>query len=112
MSPGEQLIDISHVYDIVDAFSLLANHIQNNNPNVENGAVYAVKAEKRYTLKELAAIFEKVTKQKLKINWGGRSYREREVMVPWVDGKIVPLWEPKISLEFGIRNLIKIIKKS
>ena len=106
MSPGEQIIDISHVDDIVNAFTLLANHLQNDHPNVHNGSVFAVKAEKRYTLKELAAIYEEATGSKLNINWGARAYREREVMVPWMDGKVVPGWKPKIPLEAGIKSFI------
>ena len=108
MSPVEQLIDISYIDDIVSAFTLLATHLHNNNPEVPNGAVYAVKAEKRYTLKELAFIYEEATCTKLNINWGARGYREREVMIPWTDGVIVPDWKPRISIEVGIRNQIQI----
>jgi len=95
MSPGIQLIDISHVDDIVAAFSLLANHLQNNHPAVNNGNVFAVKADKRYTLKELASVYENATGSKLNITWGGRPYREREVMVPWENGVVVPGWKPE-----------------
>jgi CDP-paratose synthetase len=105
ISPGNQIIDISYIDDIVNAFVLLANHLQENDIAVENGAVYAVKAEKRYTLKELAAIYEKVTKQKLNINWGGRKYRDREVMLPWTDGQLVPGWSPLIDITEGIKRL-------
>jgi len=105
MSPGEQLIDISHVYDIVRAFALLANHLENKHPEVKNGDAFAVKAENRYTLKELAGIFEKVTNKKLNINWGGRPYRQREVMIPWKNVKVVPEWKPIISVFDGIKKL-------
>ncbi len=106
MSLGEQLIDISYIDDIVDCFILLANHLHRKDINIENGEVFAVKAEIRYSLKELAYIFEKVTKQDLNINWGSKPYRDREVMVPWENGKVVPGWEPKISIEMGIEKLI------
>lgn len=99
MSPGEQIIDISHVDDIATAFTLLANHLNDNHPEVKNGDTFAVKAEKRYTLKELAKVFEKVTGKKLNINWGRRPYREREVMMPWENGKIVPKWKQENSLK-------------
>jgi CDP-paratose synthetase len=105
MSPGEQIIDISYIDDIVCAFILLAQHLENNHPGVVNGAVYAVKAEKRYSLKELALLFEETTKQKLNINWGGRPYRENEVMIPWINANVVPEWKPKISISEGIKRL-------
>jgi CDP-paratose synthetase len=105
MSQGEQLIDISHVDDVVSAFALLANYLNHNNPEVENGAIYAVKAEKRYTLKELAAIFEEATGAKLNINWGVRGYREREVMIPWTNGEVVPGWQANSKILKGITTL-------
>lgn len=105
MSSGEQLIDISHVDDIASAFALLATHLQNSEAKVRNGDVFAVKADKRYTLKELAVIFEETAKSKLNINWGGRGYREREVMNPWLSGIVVPGWKPKVSVEQGIKEL-------
>lgn len=106
MSPGEQLIDISYIDDIVDAFTLLATHLHNNNPEVANGTTYAVKAEKRYLLKELSFIFEEVTRYKLNINWGGRNYKVREVMNPWTEAKVVPGWKPKVSIIDGIKLIL------
>lgn len=103
MSPGEQLIDISYIDDIVNAFILLAIHLHNNKPEIANGAIYYVKADKRYTLKELAVIFEEVTGYKLNINWGGRAYKQREVMEPRTNCEIVPGWKPKITIEDGIK---------
>jgi nucleoside-diphosphate-sugar epimerase len=107
MSPGEQLIDISHVDDIVSAFALLAGHLQNSQTEVRNGDVFAVKANTRFTLKELAAIFEETTKSKLNINWGGRQYREREVMTPYATIAVVPGWVSKIGIKQGIKQLIE-----
>lgn len=107
MSPGDQLIDITHVYDIVSAFYLLAQHLQNNTTEIKNGDVFAVMAQKRYTLKELAKIFEQTTGKLLNINWGGLSYKERELMVPWNNGKVIPGWSQKFTLEDGIKSLIE-----
>jgi nucleoside-diphosphate-sugar epimerase len=106
MSPGNQIIDISYIDDIVYAYILLIDHLNENNWLIHNGAVYAVKADKRYTLKELASVFEKVTKQKLHINWGGKDYRDRELMLPWTTGEVVPGWKPKFSAIDGILNTI------
>jgi CDP-paratose synthetase len=105
MSPGNQLIDISFIDDIVHAYLLLMNQVSEK--RIKNGSVFAVKARKRYTLKELAKVFEKTTGQKLKINWGKRQYRKREVMVPWENGKIVPGWKTEYSIEGGIKKVFK-----
>lgn len=104
MSTGQQLIDISHIDDVISSFVLLANHLKNDHPDVHNGDSFAVKSEKRYTLKELASLFEQAAKAKLNINWGSRSYREREVMVPWEDGKVVPGFQQKLSTIINIRK--------
>lgn len=104
MSPGEQIIDISHVDDIVCGFTILANHMQNGYPSIKNGDIFAIKAEKRYSLKELAKVFENAIGEKLKINWGGRKYSDREVMFPWEKGEIIPGWKPETSIEDGIKQ--------
>lgn len=108
MTNGEQIIDISYIEDIVDAFMLLVNeltHDSNNSP-VKSGSEFAVNAGKRYSLKELAKIFEQVTGKALKINWGAKPYRKREVMIPWEKGTIVPGWKPKTSFEEGIKRTL------
>jgi CDP-paratose synthetase len=104
MSPGDQVLDISFIDDVINAFILLAQYLETKKPIQENGAVYAVKAEKCYTLKELVAVYEGVTDKKLNINFGGRPYREREVMIPWQNGKVVPGWKPYVSLEAGLQR--------
>lgn len=107
MSPGDQLMDISYIDDIIDAYGALIKQVSSASTIIKNGSVFSVCAEKRYTLKELAKIFEESTSQKLNINWGGRQYREREVMVPWDKGKSVPGWKPIYSIQDGIRKVFK-----
>ena len=107
MSPGNQILDILFIEDVVDAFIRLADILENKRIKILNGAVYAVNAEKRFTLKELVTIYEKTTQKKLNINFGGRPYREREVMIPWQKGHTVPGWQPKVSIEEGIEKLLK-----
>lgn len=105
MSKGEQLISITHVYDIVEAFHQLVLQIDNPTISLINGATFAVYAPKMYTLKELASIFERVSEKKLNISWECE-YREREVMLPWLNGISVPGWEPKIDLQDGIQMFL------
>lgn len=107
MSMGEQVIDISFIDDIVNAFILLATHLQNNRSDVNSGNVYSVMAEERFTLKELSVVFEKATKTKLNINWGEKQYRDREVMIPWENGVLVPEWKSKTNLMEGILLVFK-----
>ncbi len=66
---------------------------------------YAVSSGAPVKLRELVEIYERITGNGLPIAWGGRPYRQREVMVPWNKGKPLPGWKPKVHLEEGIRNL-------
>jgi hypothetical protein len=48
-----------------------------------------------------------VSGRKLNIEWGGRPYRDREVMVPW-KGIPVPGWKAKVNVEEGIQLFLGI----
>jgi hypothetical protein len=54
-------------------------------------------------LKKVASIYQKVAGKKLRIVWGGKPYRVREVMTPW-KGKLLPGWKAAVDLETGIRK--------
>ena len=99
MSPGQQLIDIVHVDDVVEAFVLAAGELL----KLEKGHVrYGVSSGSPRRLIDLVADFEKTTGLKLPITWGGRPYRPREVMVPWTQYASVPGWKPKVSFETAL----------
>lgn len=108
MSPGEQLVDIVHVRDAVNAVRLLAEQL--NCPELRRrlpGRTFAVTSGELLSLKNLAAEFERIAGKRLNIEWGGRPYRQRQVMVPWQGGVPVPGWSPQVSLEDGIRELLR-----
>ena len=103
MSQGEQLIDIVYIDDVIDAFMIAAERLLNG--KVENYEDYAVSSGKPIKLRELVETYEKAIGKKLPIEWGGRPYRSREVMVPWNKGRLLPGWSIKMGLEEGIKNL-------
>jgi len=106
MSPGEQLLDLVYIDDVVEAFVLASTMpLQGDGPIWGD---YAVSAGRRLTLKELVATYSRVTKKAINAEWGGRPYREREVMVPWSTGTILPGWRPRVSLEDGIRKIFEV----
>jgi nucleoside-diphosphate-sugar epimerase len=105
MTAGEQIIDITYIDDIIDAYLLLINYLNTNTPLISNGDVFFVNALQKYSLRELALIFERINNCKLNINWGGKEYRKREVMKPYENGKLIPGWKAKISLDVGIGKL-------
>lgn len=103
MSPGEQILDLVHIDDAIDAYLLSAERLLGTEEGMQEH--YAVSSGQLLSLKDVVAQFEKVTGKKLSIQWGGRPYREREVMSPWSLGKQLPGWSPKISLEEGLRRI-------
>jgi nucleoside-diphosphate-sugar epimerase len=102
MSPGEQYIDIIYIDDVIEGFRLLIDLLNSDNRLEPDYALYA---ERRYTLKDLANLYQGVTGKKLNIQWGARSYRAREVMIPWNVGNRLPGWKAKTSVEEGILKM-------
>ena len=99
MSPGEQKIDLIYITDIIAGFTHLAELLSSN---VKLANEYVLTSGKQIPLKELAQLFLKVSGRKLNIEWGGRPYRDREVMIPW-KGRPVPGWKAEIDVQKGIK---------
>lgn len=103
MSPGEQLVDLAYIDDVAEVFILAAERLQKG--IVVDYEEYAVSSGCPIKLKDIVAAYSKVTGKDLQIEWGGRPYRDREVMVPWSSGRPFPGWKTKVSLEDGIRRM-------
>lgn len=98
MSPGEQLIDLLYITDIVAGFIQLSNLLSSDAVLKEE---YVLSSGRQIPLKELANLFIQVSGRKLNIEWGGLPYRKREVMIPW-KGETVPGWNAEVSVKEGI----------
>ena len=105
MSDGSQIVDYSHVFDIVDGFDCLIELIQEN-PEFCKNKIFSLKGEERQTLKEVVTLYEKVLGKKLNIKWGARPLRELEIMTPWEGGETLPNWKQKITLQEGFKMMI------
>lgn len=99
MSCGEQKLDLLYIDDVVEGFICLMNSLNEGTKSLR--PEYVLTSGKTMTLRELATIYEKVCGVNLSINWGGRPYREREVMNPYRGHKLEG-WTPKISIEEGL----------
>jgi nucleoside-diphosphate-sugar epimerase len=100
MSPGEQLIDLVYIDDVIEAFVLAGERLLEG--KVSQLESFAVSSGAQVKLRDLVEIYSRVIGKELPIGWGERPYRDREVMVPWCGGKRLPGWEPRIGLEQGI----------
>lgn len=109
MSPGEQYVDIVHVGDVVRAYAMAAERLLTK--NVIGHEHYAVSSGKPIQLRELVKLVEHEIGKKLPINWGGRVYRDREVMVPW-KGDSLPGWTTQIDITQAIRSIFAVQNSS
>ncbi len=107
MSPGDQVIDISYIDDIVEAYTLMIDALKSDTYFTYTGKAFVVSSSERMPLKELAKVYEKVTGKTLNITWGKRPYRNREVMLPWNRGTTIPGWKQNTSLEDAILKTSK-----
>jgi len=102
-SAGEQLIDLVHIDDVIEAFMIAANRlIATDKPLKE---AFAVSSGAPLTLRRIADMYALIKRQNLNIDWGARPYRAREVMIPWSSGLCLPGWSPKIKLAQGMEHL-------
>ncbi|EOA4575083.1 NAD-dependent epimerase/dehydratase family protein [Campylobacter jejuni] len=105
MGDGTQIVDYSHVYDVVDGFDCLIELIQKD-PEFCKNKIFSLKGKERKSLKEVVMLYEEVLGRKLNIKWGARAPRELEIMQPWEGGENLPNWEQKISLKEGFVKMI------
>ncbi|MDW7973330.1 MAG: NAD(P)-dependent oxidoreductase [Thermodesulfovibrio sp.] len=104
MSPGEQLIDLVYIDDVVEAYMIALDRLLNN--KVKHHEVYAVSSGNPVSLRKIVEIYEEICGKKLNIQWGKRPYRIREVMTPWNRGAKLEGWEPKVSLYDGLKKIL------
>jgi nucleoside-diphosphate-sugar epimerase len=99
MSPGDQLIDLVYISDVVDAYMLAADLLPSQSKvNIS----YGVSSDGKVTLRQLVSILENVAGSQLQIRWGARPYRMREIMHPWDNFEKLPGWTSKVPLVEGI----------
>lgn len=105
MSPGMQKLDLVHVDDIVRAFSLAG---ERHAAGLQSGLnYYRVASDRPLALRDIAAAVETAFGADLRINWGGRPYREREVMAPVYHFPPVPGWRALRDLDDGLREIAR-----
>jgi len=104
LSPGEQKIHLVHVDDVVNAFIMAQYHLEGSSKGKHQ--VYCLPSAKPYSVIELVQMIEELGGRPIYAKWGARSYRNREVMHPWLAEDVLNGWEEKIDLRTGIGSLI------
>ena len=105
MSPGEQILDFIHIDDVVSFYQHLIKHKK----KITNKTNFKLGTGIGHNLQQVSSIIESVTNKKTNINWGGKEYRQSDVMyavanLHEIKDKLT--WKPKISITEGIRKTI------
>jgi nucleoside-diphosphate-sugar epimerase len=103
MSPGMQMIDMVYIDDVVDAFIKASSYLDYSKNLFSR---YAISSGLPISLLDFVSLFETTLNVKLKINWGARPYRDREVMNTWQKFDSLPNWTPQINLSEGLKKLV------
>ncbi len=102
MSEGLQEMDLVHVSDVVRAYACAAGRlIAQQEAGHEK---FSVHSGTNISLRQLVELCERAWGTRLKINWGKRPYKTREVMMPW-QGRTLPGWLPEVPLVTGLMSL-------
>jgi len=103
---GEQKRDFIYVKDVVNAYLAVLDNIVNFN---ENYMEFNIGTGQSVSLKDFVKIVEKITGKRANVKWGAIVYRKNEIFDSKADISIARRllnWQPKTSLEEGLRNTI------
>jgi nucleoside-diphosphate-sugar epimerase len=103
LSPGEQILDFIHIDDVTDFYLKIVEGSQYLPDKVN----FQLGTGTGTSLRQLALMIEKKTGTKPNINWGGKPYRQADVMYAVAEISNIEFWKPSISLEQGIELAIK-----
>ncbi len=108
LTKGEQLRDFIHVDDVVSAFIRVMDNAGNLQQSYSN---FEVATGKLITIHDILSFLHSVTKSTSKLDFGALPYRDNEMMVSNSSNQALRSlgWEPKISIEQGLAQMVKII---
>ena len=103
MSGGEQEIDLVYIDDVIDAYMAAALRLRQGGGSAFE--TFAVCSGQPRRLRDVVALWQRITYQQVNISWGAKPYRPREPMTSWNRGVPVPGWRAGVGLEEGIRRM-------
>lgn len=99
MSPGYQKLDLIHIDDVIAAFVAALELLSSKDEPLKSD--YWVTTRQQFSLREIVALYEKVSNRMINIDWNGE-YRNSEVMNPYSGSDFLENWNPTISLTEGL----------
>lgn len=105
LSPGHQKIDLCHIDDVTEAFKCCTDILLDESKS-RGHKKYVVSSGELISVRQLVDLLQEISGDRPDVTYGARSYREREVMLPWQDGDMLPNWKPTIDLKSGLKSLL------
>ena len=102
LSDGGQDYDVVYIDDVVQAFYQAGKQLLQNRS--WRNEMFQVPAGKPLTLRQTVEKMLEVTGLSLNAEWGGRPAAEREIRRAVRLYPSLPAWQPKVSLEEGLRR--------
>jgi len=103
-------VDLVHVEDAAAAF-LLTSGLLNDSISPQGFLCrYSVTSGRELRVSELVAMFERFGERVLDVRWE-EPPRPPRSMSPW-RGTVVPGWTPNVSIEYGIKRIIKSVSSA
>lgn len=104
MSGGDQRINLLYIDDAVRAYGSAAATLADIQMPMHHRFFAASPEAKK--LREIVDLYCQLSGFSIPVEFGGRPYRSREVMVPFV-GTLLPGWQPEVDLTEGIRQIVE-----
>ena len=103
MSAGDQLVDLVYIDDVIEAFKIAEARLWLETETQHE--IYSVSSGNPMPLRAIVELYNEIVDHGLKIDWGARPYRSREVMIPWDGNPGLPGWTPRVSLADGLLRM-------
>lgn len=108
LTPGEQLIDLLYIDDLVNVYLKAIKYLLNKKDF--NHEKFFVGSGKAIKLKRIVELYKNISGKNIPVVFGGIPYRKREIMFARADIEKVSKkmrWKPRISLFEGIKKTLK-----
>lgn len=103
VSPGEQLLDLVYLDDVVRGFMVAAEGLHSGSMDAGR---YRLDTGDRVSVKELVGVIAAVAGRAPAVAFGARPYPANQIMVPLESGPRLPGWTPAVSLAQGLQTLL------
>ena len=107
MTSGEQILDFIHVRDVTSFFIYILHNLALV-ASLQHGVAFHLGTGKGTSIRDLASMVEEISGAKCNILWGGRPYREQDIMyavAPTTNDRGLIDWHANIPVKEGLSAL-------